>query len=447
MAVRILRGIAEARQILERRNILNIDIPEAEAVRFQAVFGEKLTAEEFVDRVYAEVAERGDAGVRRIGEALGEPCPDSLQVEEAEIDAALRRVPKSLLADLESAAQRVRRFHQQTVPKDWSDQAMGVGQLFRPVDRVGVYAPGGRAAYPSSILMTAIPAKVAGVGSLLICSPGGPDGKVPDVTLAAARIAGADAVYAIGGAQAIAAMTLGTDSIPRVDVIAGPGNIFVILAMRRAFGLTGVSTLPGPTETLLVADAHAEPAEVAADLIAQAEHDPMAAPILLTDSDSLAAAAEVELDRQLADLPRREVAQAALATRGGIGIVASLDEAVDLANEYAPEHLCLLTADPWRLVPKIRNAGGVFVGAHSPEVLGDYVAGPSHVMPVGGTARFASPVNVNQFLKTVSLFALSEDVAGGLAPLAARLARYEGLEGHARAAEIRLPAEQRQDPD
>jgi histidinol dehydrogenase len=437
--VRVLRGLKAAREILERRSILDVEIPPEEAARFHAVFGAAITAEEFVRRVYAEVGADGDAGVRRIGAALGETSPDRFEVAPAEIDRALGRIPPELRADLETAADRVRRFHEQTAPKDWTDEAMGVGQLFRPVERSGVYAPGGRAAYPSSILMTAIPAKVAGVGRLVVASPGGPNGSVPDVTLAAARIAGADAVYAIGGAQAIAALALGTESVPKVDVIAGPGNIFVILAMRQAFGTTGVSTLPGPTETLLIADDGAEAAEVAADLLAQAEHDPMAAPLLLTDSARLAKAVEAELELQLADLPRAEIARAALGNRGGIGIVADLEEAVELANEYAPEHLCLLTDDPWALVPKVRNAGGIFVGAHSPEVLGDYVAGPSHVMPVGGTARFASPVNVTHFQKTVSLFALAEDAAGALAPVAARLARYEGLEAHARAAEIRLP--------
>jgi histidinol dehydrogenase len=436
--VRVFRGTVASRQVLERRTILNVEIPEAEAARFQAVYGEKISAEEFVQRVFAEVGERGDAGVRRISEALGETCADSWRVEEAEIDAAMERAEPDLLADLEEAAGRIRRFHEQTVPEEWSDEEMGVGQMFRPVDRVGVYAPGGRAAYPSSVLMTAIPAQVAGVGELLVFSPGGTDGKVADVTLAAARIAGADGVYAVGGAQAVAAMALGTESIPRVDKIAGPGNIFVVLAMSRAFGLVGVSTLPGPTETLLIADAAADAVEVAADLIAQAEHDPMAAAVLLTDSGELAAAVEAELERQLADLPRREVALAALGNRGGIGVVDSLEDAVELANDYAPEHLCLLTADPEALVAKVRNAGGVFVGAHSSEVLGDYVAGPSHVMPVGGTARFASPVTVGDFLKTISVFALSQDAAVELAPLAARLARYEGLEGHARAAEIRL---------
>ncbi len=436
--VQILQGTEASREILERRTILNVEIPEAEAARFQAVYEEKITAEEFVQRVFAEVEEQGDTGVRRISEALGETCAERLRVEDGEIDAAMERAAPGLLADLEVAAERIRRFHKQTVTEDWTDEEMGVGQMFRPVDRVGVYAPGGRAAYPSSLLMTAIPAKVAGVTELLVFSPGGPDGRVAEVTLAAARIAEADGVYAVGGAQAVAAMALGTESIPRVDKIAGPGNIFVVLAMRRAFGLAGVSTLPGPTETLLIADATADVAEVAADLIAQAEHDPMAAPVLLTDSEELAESVEAELERQLVDLPRREVALAALRNRGGIGVVDSLEDAVELANEYAPEHLCLMTVDPMALVPKVRNAGGVFVGAHSPEVLGDYVAGPSHVMPVGGTARFASSVTVGDFVKTVSVFALSQEVAVEMAPLAARLARYEELEGHARAAEIRL---------
>lgn len=437
--VRVFDGYKASLQLLQRRSLLDVEPSQSESERFQAVYNADISAHEFVERVFTEVRLDGDSAVRRICEALGETCPDPIRAEDTEIDLAIKESDPRMLADLELAAARIRRFHEQTIPDDWADPNMEVGQLFRPLDSVGIYAPGGRAAYPSSVLMTAIPAKVAGVDKLVVLSPGDDTGQIPATTLAAARIAGADAIYAIGGAQAIAAMSMGTESIPRVDKIAGPGNIFVVLAMRRAFGLTGVSTLPGPTETLLIADKTANSREIAADLIAQAEHDTLAAPILLTDSSTLAAEVEIELSIQISDLPRKDIVVAALKGRGGIGVMDSLDEAVTLANKYAPEHLCLLTNDPRELLKKVRNAGGVFMGTHSPEVLGDYVAGPSHVMPVGGTARFASPVTVNDFMKTISLFNLSQELSLKLTPLAARLARYEGLEGHARAAEIRIP--------
>ena len=406
------------------------------------------SVESLVNEIITNIRNNGDSALLDYSvkfDNISASAIDELVIDLNETKSAFEGLPEKEKDALQVAAERVRDYHKKQQQDTWTyeeEDGTILGQKVTPINRVGLYVPGGTAAYPSSVLMTAIPAKVAGVGRLVVASPGGPDGSVPDVTLAAARIAGADAVYASGGAQAIAALALGTESVPNVDVIAGPGNIFVILAMRQAFGTAGVSTLPGPTETLLIANDGADAAEVAADLLAQAEHDPMAAPLLLTNSERLATAVEAELERQLADLPRAEIARAALGNRGGIGVLADLQEAVELANEYAPEHLCLLTDDPWALVPKVNNAGGIFVGAHSPEVLGDYVAGPSHVMPVGGTARFASPVNVTHFQRTVSLFALSEETAGGLAPVAARLARYEGLEGHARAAEIRLPEEE-----
>ena len=252
--------------------------------------------------------------------------------------------------------------------------------------------------------MTAIPAAVAGVSEIVMCTPPGDDGRPSKVSLAAAGIAGVDRVFCAGGAQAIAAMAFGTATIPKVDKIAGPGNVFVVLAMRKAFGTVGISMLPGPTETLIIADATADARHVAADLIAQAEHDALASPLFLTDSEELAEEVQSCLARDLDGLPRRAIAVESLRALGGIGIVATLDEAAELSNEYAPEHLCLLVKDPHLFARKLRNAGGLFLGSSSPEVIGDYAAGPSHVMPVGGTAAFASPLNVGDFLKITSIF-------------------------------------------
>jgi histidinol dehydrogenase len=317
------------------------------------------------------------------------------------------------------------------------DFAQGFGELFTPLERVGMYIPGGRAAYPSTVLMTAIPARVAGVPEIILATPGRGAAGPNQAVLAAAHLAGVDRVFQIGGAQAIAAMAYGTETVPRVDMVCGPGNLFVTLAKQMLFGQVAVDGLYGPTETVLIADAEADPAHCAADLLAQAEHDPLASPILVTTSETLLTRVERQLARQLARLPRRDVAARALEDRGVAVVVESLDEALSLANLYAPEHLCLLVRDPWALVGRVRHAGGVFLGAHSPEVMGDYVAGPSHVMPTGGTARFSSPLGVHQFLKVSSLVALREATFFSLAADGARLARAEGLEGHARAMAVR----------
>jgi histidinol dehydrogenase len=291
--------------------------------------------------------------------------------------------------------------------------------------------------YPSTVLMTAIPAKAAGVDEVVLCSPPGPDGAPHPDILAAAAIAGVDQVFRLGGAAAIAAMAYGTESVPRVDKILGPGNIFVTLAKREVFGAVGIDQLAGPTETLLVADETANPAWVAADMLAQAEHDPMATALLLTTSTALADWVQTEVERQAAALSTGATAREALAANGAIVLVDSLEEAMALANAYAPEHLCLLVTEPWALLGQVRHAGGVFLGEHSPEVLGDYVAGPSHVMPTGGSARFASPITVLDFLKVTSLVALSRGEAASLAPAAAAIADAEGLPAHAQAARIR----------
>jgi histidinol dehydrogenase len=304
---------------------------------------------------------------------------------------------------------------------------------------VGFYAPGTSPVYPSSVLHTLIPAKVAGVANLVLVSPAGADGCVPPVKLAAAAIAGADRVFAASGAQAVAALAYGTQTVPRVDKICGPGSIFVTLAKRAVFGDVGIDSIYGPTETVVVADETADPAICAVDLIAQAEHDELAAPVFITPSRDLAERVIAEVETRLAVLPRGDVARAAFENRGGFVLAASIEEAVGLASEYAPEHLCILARDARRLAGLVKNAGGVFIGDGSPEAIGDYTAGPSHVMPTGGAARFASPLSVQDFLKFSTVIDLDADAVFDLGPAGAVIARAEGLVGHALAIEERLP--------
>jgi histidinol dehydrogenase len=416
----------------------------------ERIFGQRLTPEQAVAAVLADVRKRGDAAVLEWSGRIDGSALDTLAVPQHEIDAAAASLDPALLDALKLAAQRLDAFHRRQPTGSWMDVTPGgtLGQIVRPLQRVGVYAPAGSAPLPSSLLHCAIPARVAGVREIIVCTP--PSRRITDpaeaengsgvaaLTLAAARVAGVDTVYAIGGAQAIAAMAYGTESVPRVDKIVGPGGLFVTLAKRQVFGAVGIDGLPGPTETMVIADDTADPAIAAADLLAQAEHDVLASAILLTPSRSLAERVQIEVARQLEALSRAEIAAASLVGRGGIVVTANLDQAVDLANAYAPEHLCLLTADPWTLVGRIENAGGIFVGEHSFEVLGDYVAGPSHVMPTEGTARFASPLSVADFVKRISLIALEADEGRRLSGPAALLADGEGLTAHAAAARARL---------
>ncbi|HET9914230.1 MAG TPA: histidinol dehydrogenase, partial [Anaerolineales bacterium] len=343
------------------------------------------------------------------------------------------------------AAKRVEAFHRHQPLTSWFSNDMGgtLGQIIRPIQRVGLYVPGGTAPLPSSVLMSAIPARVAGVKEIVIVTP--PNRSlantavpVDPIILAACAIAGVDEVYLLGGAQAIAALAYGTETIHPVDKIFGPGNLFVTLAKRQVYGVVGIDGLAGPTETVVVADEAANPAWVAADLLAQAEHDLLASAILLTPSQSLIEKVEIEIARQVEERSRAEIITASLENRGGAVLTRDLDEAVQLANEYAPEHLGLSVSDPWRWVEKVNNAGGVFMGEHSFEVLGDYLAGPSHVMPTGGSARFASPLNVWDFVKIVSLVALDESTAQNIGQSAAVIADAEGLDAHGNAALLRL---------
>jgi len=362
----------------------------------------------------------------------------SIEVAPAEMARAEAALPRDVRAMLHLAARRIRAFHERQRQSSWRFRdATGavLGQLVRPLDRVGVYIPGGTAAYPSSVLMNVLPAKVAGVGEVIGVTP---PGRAADAVLAAAKIAGIDRLFRVGGAQAVAALAYGTRLVPRVDKICGPGNIYVATAKRLVFGTVDIDMIAGPSEVLVIADASADPAFVAADLLSQAEHDPLAASILVTPSAALAARVDRELRRQLDVLPRRAIATRALRRHGTAFITRSLAEAAELSNRLAPEHLELAVRHPDRVVKDIRHAGAIFLGHHAPEPFGDYLAGPNHVLPTGGSARFASPLGVYDFIKRSSIISASPRTLARLGPTAIGLARLEGLEAHARAVEIRL---------
>ena len=441
---RFITDLTEARAALARRRgfeetMLSPRMQEG----IRRVFGADLSAEAVVDRILAEVRDEGDAAVRRYTAAFDGVAPEQFEIPRDAWRAALAALGEPLRAAMRLAAEQIAAFHQKQLRTSWLDYSDegALGQIVRPLERVGIYTPGGTAVYPSSLLMTAVPARVAGVGEIIVCAPPGAEGQVSPLILAAAEVAGVDRLFQIGGAQAIAAMAYGTETIPHVDKIYGPGNIFVVLAKRRVYGIVAIDQLPGPTETLLVADEGADVRLVAADLLAQAEHDPMASAILITTSDALAAAVLDELPEQRATLERGAIATESLAANGLVVVVPDVATAMELANAYAPEHLCLLLRDPWAAVPLVRHAGGVFIGEDSPEALGDYTAGPSHVMPTGGTARFSSPIHVGEFTKVISLAAANRQAVERLGPATSILARAEGLTAHARAIERRMAGE------
>ena len=431
-------GTPEAEAILRRVPIDELTPDDAVSARTEVVFGIPLSPEAFVERVRLEVRARGDDALREIGARLGETVTGSFETSREEIEAAYQHVSAQFVADLRVAADRIERFHRQQPHGSWLDFGEGLGQVVRPLDRVGLYAPSGRGAYPSSVLMAAVPARVAGVQEVVLCTAPDANGRQRPEMLVAADIAGVHRVFKLGGAQAICAMAYGTQSVPKVDKILGPGNVFVVLAKRRVYGAVDIDQLPGPTETLVVADGTADAEEVASDLLAQAEHDPLATSVLITTSIELATAVADAVRRQLETLPTAAVARESLTHHGGAIVTSSVAEAIALANTFAPEHLCLLVEDPWTWVGEVRHAGGIFVGSHSPEAAGDYVAGPSHIMPTGQTARFASPLSVADFIKIISVIGLSPRRLAEIGPVAARLARAEGFEAHARAVEIRL---------
>ena len=441
MPIPIIEDIAEARRTILRRVALDeVEVPPALLDSIERLFGARLTPAQAVDRIVRDVRERGDAALREWSARLDGADRESFEVPRDRIAQAVAALDPALIEALRLAAGEIERFHRRQARNSWTDFSVeGVlGQLVVPLRRVGLYVPGGSAPLPSSLLMAAIPARVAGVEEIVVCSPPQrASGEVADVVLAAAYVAGVDRVFALGGAQAIAAMAYGTERVPQVDKIAGPGNLFVVLAKRAVYGVVGIESLPGPTETLLIADERADPRLAAADLLAQAEHV-LASAILLTPSRPLAQAVQAEVARQIEQLERADAAAETVAQRGGIVIVPDLPSAFELANEYGPEHLCLLLEDAWRYVGLVRNAGGIFLGERSFEVLGDYVAGPSHIMPTGGTARYASPVNVDDFRKVISLVGLNEAALARIGPAAMRLAEAEGLTAHAAAVRARL---------
>ncbi len=437
--MRIVVGAAEGRRgVLLRQSLGEVAVPESVSELTHRVFHADLSPADAVARIIADVRAEGDTAVRRYSQAFDGIVAASLAVPVEETSIAYDRVETSLVEALRFAADRIRAFHQlQMEHSQRSFSSEGLGMHVRPIERVGLYAAGTSIVYPSSILMTVIPARIAGVPEVYVVTPGGPDGRVSPLKLVAADIAGVNAVYIASGAQAIAALAFGTQTIPRVDKICGPGNLFVTLAKQQLFGTVGIDAIYGPTETIVIADDSADAAICAADLLAQAEHDALARPILLTPSLPFAKSVEEEVERQIEQLERSAVAQAALAN-GGIVVTDGLEEAFDLANEFAPEHLCLLIRDGGRWVGHVRNAGGLFVGDDSPEAMGDYTAGPSHVMPTGGSARFSSPLNVLDFLKVTNIVEVGEEALRELGPVAAAIARAEGLSAHARAIEMRL---------
>ena len=434
--MKFIRGYKASREFLEKRQLQELAPSAAVLARLNELFGRPITPQEAVAEILAYVRTRGDAALREYTARIDGVTLPEFEVSYKEIAQAYQAAPPDVIAALELAAERIRRFHEAHLPKTWIDKPAGWGQLVRPLDRVGIYVPGGRAAYPSTVLMTAVPAKVASVPEIIVVTPPDRQGNANSLVLAAAKIAGVDRVFKAGGAQAIGALAYGTESIPRVDKICGPGNLFVVLAKRAVYGTVGIDGLHGPTEGAVLADDSADPRLCAADLLAQAEHDELASAIFITDSERLLNTVEQEVERQLAELDRSDVIRGALNNNGLFILVETLSQGADLANILAPEHLSILTRDPWSLTDRVRHAGALFVGSATSAALGDYVAGPSHVMPTGATARFSSPLHADDFVKVTSVVGLDASASSALAPAAATIARAEGLTAHAKAVEM-----------
>uniref|UniRef100_A0A7S1XGU2 Histidinol dehydrogenase n=1 Tax=Compsopogon caeruleus TaxID=31354 RepID=A0A7S1XGU2_9RHOD len=406
---------------------------------------EGITPHEAVRRILKDVSERGDAAVQHWNETIDKVKLPQVELPSERLVQVLSNQDPQFVDALRVARDRIVEFHRQQPITSWITTSLGgqLGQLVTPIERIAVYVPGGTAPLPSTVLMSALPAVVAGSREIMILSPPGKaTGSISDATLAACAVVSELPqvnlrVFQVGGAQAIAAAAFGTESIPRADKIVGPGNLFVTLAKREVFGRVGIDGIYGPTEALVLADGTADPRLVAADLLAQAEHDFLAIPILITPDRSLALAVQSEVERQLETLPRKEVAAHSLKSQGGIVLGQDMEECIQLTNDFAAEHVSLAVSSPWDLVGKVRNAGGLFLGEKSCEVLGDYIAGPSHVMPTGGSARFSGPLSVIDFVKIISLVGLDQTSILKIAPLAERIAREEGLDAHANAARMR----------
>ncbi|MFC1915357.1 histidinol dehydrogenase [Chloroflexota bacterium] len=436
--MRIIKGFPSAKSALSRPIPIE-SYPVSPSLRqsLRKIFDTD-DPEQAVRQIVGEVRQGGDKALFDLTLKIDGIELSSLAVDKKQIASAYQKVDKELVSALKLAAKRINSFHRIQKDNIWHEiTGADSGQLIRPLEKVGVYAPGGTASYPSTVLMTVIPAKVAGVSEVVLVTPPGPNGVVPPVTLVAADIAEADRVFCIGGAQAIAALAYGTESVPRVDKVCGPGNIFVVLAKKMVYGIVDIDGLQGPSELLIIADETANPEYCAADLLAQAEHDSLASTILVTTSQTFADKVNREVRQQLESLSRRAIVTESL-NRGMIVVVNTIDEAIELANFYAPEHLCLMVAKAASYVDRISNAGCIFVGANSTVVLGDYVAGPSHVLPTGGTARFSSPLSTSDFVKFINTFTVDEADLRQLGKAASIIARAEGLDAHARAVDRRL---------
>lgn len=404
----------------------------------------KVNVEGIVSDIIADVRKRGDKALFEYCEKFDRAKLTSLSVSEEEIQEAFESVSPKFLEILEKAAANIRKFHSRQVRNSFiinDEDGIVVGQKIIPVDRAGLYVPGGTAAYPSTVLMDSIPAVIAGVREVVMVTPPGPDGKINPVILAAAKIAGVKRIFKLGGAQAIAALAYGTESVPKVDKIVGPGNAFVAEAKRQVFGTVSIDMIAGPSEILVVADKTANPAHLAADLLSQAEHDKMASAVLVCDSMDLANKVSEELERQIPLLPRCEIARESIDMNGKIIVAENLSAAIEISNELAPEHLELSVDNPFDYLDKIRHAGSIFMGKNCPEALGDYFAGPNHTLPTSGAAKFSSPLSVDDFIKKSQYTYYTKEALSRVAEDIAYFAEAEGLSAHARSAVIRLEEE------
>ena len=422
-----------------------IRILSFDAVRPEEILNRDIRAEAdveaVVDGIIADVRTRGDEALRDYAKKFDGADLDSLLVTKEEIDEAFAAVGEDFLTTLRMAAANIRAFHEHQVHKDFvinDTPGVVLGQKYTPIEKAGVYVPGGTAAYPSTVLMDVIPAKVAGVKEIVMTTPAGKDGKVNPNILAAAAVAGIDKIVKSGGAQAVAALAYGTETVPAVDKIVGPGNIYVATAKRKVFGKVGIDMIAGPSEILVLADGGCNPTWVAADLLSQAEHDKLATAVLVCDSEALAGAVSAELERQIPLLPRADIARASIDNNGKIIIARDMAEGVDIANEIAPEHLEVCVDDPFSLLNSIRNAGSIFLGKNVPEALGDYFAGPNHTLPTLGTARFSSPLSVDDFVKKSSFIYYTKEALGAVQERIVDFAEREGLSAHARSVSIRF---------
>ena len=426
--MKIITGLSQSNLFLETiRNSIDSQTSNLSAES-------DLSLTDSVLKLMKEIKSRGDDAIKEITLDLDNVKLETIEVDSNTISDAFDKTDKNLIDSLMTASKRITDYHSKTLPKTWTDEQEGYGQVINPVDSVGIYIPKNLI---STVLMTVIPAKIAGVKNVSVCTPAETSGLPSDEILAACKISKVDKVFTISGAQAIAALTYGTETIPKVDLICGPGGIYTTIAKKLVYGEVGIDGLYGPTETLIIADDNANPILCAADLVAQAEHDKLAIPICVTTSMDLGKLISQQAIARAKNIERYQIAYDSITNRGAILVVDNLDEAFELANKFAPEHISLMITEPDKQISKIRNAGAIFIGEHSHEVMGDYVAGPSHVMPTSGTAKFNSGLNVNTFLKFSPVVKIDKDNSQILSSVAARIAKAEGLNGHAEAAEIR----------